>query len=305
MSVQVDIRLKRANKIYREGENVDGVIRVTSPTEFKHDGISLTMDGVVNMQLSPKNTGVFDAFYNSIKPVQLVYAVAEICPSKKMPTGTTEIPFEIPLIPRQHQNILETYHGVFINIQYNLKCELKRSFLSKDVIKNMEFIVENNKKDPGDVNFWKKVRQSAVKFNIVPENLRGFQDTSMPVPNFSITGTLHNTICDITKPFSGELCVKRSDVPIKSIELQLVRVETCGCAEGFARDATEVQNIQIADGDVARGLKIPIYMIFPRLFSCPTLLRPNFKIEFEVNLVIIFSEKHLVTENFPIVIFRP
>jgi len=33
-----------------------------------------------------------------------------------------------------------------------------------------------------------------------------------------------------------QLTVVRSDVLIKSIELQLIRVETCGCAEGYARD---------------------------------------------------------------------
>ena len=32
--------------------------------------------------------------------------------------------------------------------------------------------------------------------------------------------------------------VEHSDSPIKSIELQLVRVETCGCAEGYAKDGT-------------------------------------------------------------------
>lgn len=51
-----------------------------------------------------------------------------------------------------------------------------------------------------------------------------------------------------------------------------------GCAEGYARDATEIQNIQIADGDVCRGLSIPIYMVFPRLFTCPTLETTNFKV---------------------------
>ena len=33
-----------------------------------------------------------------------------------------------------------------------------------------------------------------------------------------------------------QLMVEHSDTPIKSIELQLVRVETCGCAEGYAKD---------------------------------------------------------------------
>ena len=42
--------------------------------------------------------------------------------------------------------------------------------------------------------------------------------------------------------------------------------------------ATEIQNIQIADGDVCPGLPIPIFMIFPRLFTCPTLQTNNFKV---------------------------
>jgi len=33
-----------------------------------------------------------------------------------------------------------------------------------------------------------------------------------------------------------QLEVIDSTMPIKSIELQLIRVETCGCAEGYARD---------------------------------------------------------------------
>jgi len=46
----------------------------------------------------------------------------------------------------------------------------------------------------------------------------------------------------------------------------------------FVDAATEIQNIQVADGDVCRKLPIPIYMIFPRLFTCPTLATSNFKI---------------------------
>jgi hypothetical protein len=35
---------------------------------------------------------------------------------------------------------------------------------------------------------------------------------------------------------------------------------------------------QIADGDIGREVAIPIHMIFPRLFTCPTLATDNFKI---------------------------
>ena len=35
-----------------------------------------------------------------------------------------------------------------------------------------------------------------------------------------------------------------------------MRVETCGCADGFAKEATEIQNIQVADGDVPHGIPV-------------------------------------------------
>ena len=40
---------------------------VMSKGECQHQGISLTVDGVVNLQLSAKSVGVFEAFYNSLK----------------------------------------------------------------------------------------------------------------------------------------------------------------------------------------------------------------------------------------------
>ena len=48
------------------------------------------------------------------------------------------------------------------------------------------------------------------------------------IPKFKIEGTLDSAICNINKPFTGELLISESETTIKSIELQLVRVETCG-----------------------------------------------------------------------------
>jgi hypothetical protein len=48
-------------------EKITGVILVHSVSDIKHDGISLTMEGTVNLQLSAKNVGIFEAFYNSVK----------------------------------------------------------------------------------------------------------------------------------------------------------------------------------------------------------------------------------------------
>ncbi|CAH3146994.1 unnamed protein product [Pocillopora meandrina] len=304
----LEIRLKRVNKTYHEGDIVKGVIVVQSRGELSHNGITLSMEGSVNLQLSAKSVGVFEAFYNSLKPIHLVNYSLEIAKPGKLYHSIsislifglifdciciTELPFEIPLKPKGNKPLYETYHGVFVNIQYYLRSEMKRPYLNKDLQSQAEFIVENKVTS-------KKGEVKPVEFSITPESLENVKEKAK-VPKFLVKGNLDNALCSA---FTGELEVVESDRPIKSIELQLVRVETCGCAEGYSKDATEIQNIQIAEGDVCRGLRIPIYMIFPRLFTCPTLTTANFKIEFEVNVVIVLQDDHLITENFPIKIMR-
>ena len=63
---------------------VKGVIVVQSRGELPHNGITLSMDGVVNLQLSAKSVGVFEAFYNSLKPIQLVNYSLEIAKPGKL-----------------------------------------------------------------------------------------------------------------------------------------------------------------------------------------------------------------------------
>ncbi|GFO07993.1 Down syndrome critical region protein 3 homolog [Plakobranchus ocellatus] len=214
----LDIRLKKINKIYKEGDVIAGVVVVQSKGELPHQGITLNMEGMVNLLLSTKSVGLFEAFYNSLKPIQLLNYTLEVLKPGKLPNGKTEIPFELPLKPKPGKTLYETYHGVFVNIQYLIKVEMKRSLLNKDLQKQTEFIIEY------------------------------------------------------------KLVIESCEAPIKSIEIQLVRVETCGCAEGYAKDATEIQNIQIAEGDVVRNMPIPLYMVFPRLFTCPSLSTNNFKV---------------------------
>jgi len=140
-------------------------------------------------------------------------------------------------------------------------------------------------------------------FEITSESIRTMQN-KVDVPKFKLSGNLDNLSCIISEPFSGELILEESELPIKSIEIQLLRVETCGCAEGYSRDSTEIQNIQIGDGDVCRNIAIPIWMLFPRTFTCPTLITTNFKIEFEISIVLVFNDDRMISENFPIRITR-
>jgi hypothetical protein len=87
---------------------------------------------------------------------------------------------------------------------------------------------------------------------------------------------------------------------VKSIEVQLVRVETF---EGKTQ-ATEIQNIQVADGDAIRDTEIPLYMLFPKIYSCSTTVHRKFKVEFQVNVIVIFVGGFQLTENIQIRMYR-
>ncbi|KAM8906699.1 vacuolar protein sorting-associated protein 26C isoform 2-T2 [Lycaon pictus] len=220
MGTSLDIKIKRANKVYHAGEVLSGVVVISGKDSIQHQGVSLTVEGSVNLQLSAKSVGVFEAFYNSVKPIQIINSTIEMVKPGKFPSGKTEIPFEFPLHVKGNKVLYETYHGVFVNIQYTLRCDMRRSLLAKDLTKTCEFIVHSAPQKG-------KLTPSPVDFTITPETLQNVKERAL-LPKFLIRGHLNSTNCVITQPLTGELVVESSEAAIKSIELQLVRVETCG-----------------------------------------------------------------------------
>ena len=109
---------------------------------MSHNGISLHLDGEVTLQLSAKSVGVFEAFYNSLKPIKLLDYRIEISKSGKLPDGVSELPFEFKLEPLPDQSLFDTYHGVFVSIGYTLTCDVTRGVFAKNIQKKTEFIME-------------------------------------------------------------------------------------------------------------------------------------------------------------------
>jgi len=300
--MSLDITLDRLDRAYKAGDKVRGAVVVESSGSMSHAGIKLSVEGTAALQLSARSIGLFEAFYSSLKPVQIMACDIEVSAGGKVPNGKTEFPFEFTLKPLKDQALFDTYHGVYVNVQYMITADMARGVLSKNLKKQKEFVVEIEM----DAESKKTEEKAAVfPFKVTPESLQNVKESSKKkIPDFLFEGHLKHTNCDLNKPFTGEVTIKRCAVDIKSIELQLVRVESCSYMEGEAREATEIQNIQIADGNVVRGLAIPIYMIFPRLFTSSTLISKHFRVEFEVNLIILFADNHMVTENFPLKLFR-
>ncbi|KAJ3449396.1 vacuolar protein sorting-associated protein 26c [Anaeramoeba flamelloides] len=143
-------------------------------------------------------------------------------------------------------------------------------------------------------------------FYITPDSLRNVSKKMISkVPKFSISGKIDSLVCPISEPFTGYIKVDKSSSLIGSIEVQLIRIESCGSKkDGFVRETTEIQNSQIVDGNVSNELEIPIYVTFPKLFCCPSLSTKNYRIEFEINILVLFTNNAVVSENFPIQVIR-
>lgn len=175
-------------------------------------------------------------------------------------------------------------------IKYFIKCRIKRPIFCKDLIESSEFFIEF---DPEPIGA-PPITKQAIRFEITPDSL------SAPcrelIPDFRVAGQLDSLVWQLNEPITGEFQVEHCSVPIRSIELQLVRVETLGSPPSspttggvgassgmhddreFNRDATEVQNIQIVDGNPLRSIPLSIYMVLPKLFTCPTIITSVFRI---------------------------
>lgn len=297
MSVGVEIKLNRFDRVYRPGDVVSGYVALTSPTPFNHNGVTLDMEGTIGLQLSAKSVGLFEAFYSSMKPVPIITKNENLAAPGKCANGQTRLEFSLDLETEGKLN--ETYHGVFINIQYTLAVHLKMGMMQQDVKKSIEFIVEIP--EPAST-----LQVKPAKLNITPASVERMH-SGLKIPDFRVCGKIDNLRCDLRKPMTGEIIVDKCTTGLSSIDLQLIRIETCGCSEGIAREATEIQSIQLASGDVCQGEQwvLPVHMFFPRLFTCPTMSSRNFKIEFEVNVVVKLSDGHVIAENFPLELCRP
>lgn len=101
-----------------------------------------------------------------------------------------------------------------------------------------------------------------------------------------IEGRIDHAVAAIQRPIVGCITVHHCPVVLRSIELTLSRVEWCTVGDlghSIAREATDIQCTQVADGDVDRGIELPIHFVLPRLFTCPSINTDTWGVEFELS----------------------
>ncbi|KAI3907198.1 hypothetical protein MKX01_020556, partial [Papaver californicum] len=259
--MSIELKLARSNRIYCPNEPIDGKIITKFPSSISHQGIRLTATGTVN----PGSSKTFD-----------------IRSSGRIGSGTSEIPFSVTLRP-QGQMVLKYYMRPSME---QTSAYLVRGCLHKSLSTTMEFIVESDKVNllqapdsPEMVNFY--ITRDTQRHPLLPELSSG---------EFRVTGKIC-TQSSLLDPINGEVTVESSTVPINSIDIHLLRIESILVGEKLVTETSVIQTTQIADGDVCRGMTLPIYVILPRLLTCPTIFAGPFSIEFQFSVVISFQSE--------------
>lgn len=298
--MELSLSLDNLNKIYYAGDGIQGSVLIINKSKFD-----------LKYQLSTRVIGYY-TFYNTKenppkrKSIPFYKKTYLINKDGFSPIGgNNQVRYKFPLTSESCQDeynlLYESYKGAKVTIQYEIFAEALVS--GKQFISNKNSIVVMVPGQGISPKFGrKKVNYS---FTLDPSKIDNIKLDQNSVPKFKIECFLENINCCIDKPFNGFLTVKECSTDIKSIELQFLRNEKILNAE-FAGigEISEIQNLQIGDGDVIRNLEIPVFMIFPRNFCCANLETKDVSISFEMNIIIVLVNGVIIMENYPVNLWR-
>lgn len=290
------------------GFPIKGSVIVHCPSETSYNSISLTINGQVLLR-DTSGRSSFDPL--KLEPITFYNVVVPIATSGKLPPGRNPLPFEVEL-PRA--GVFESYMGMYIDVRYTASVELKRGALHRNVNHVANFSVIN----PGQAYDASNVHGPPIEFDFSPP------EASKDGKVFRLRGRIDASRMDCSAPLTGWVEVISTPIPIRFIKLQLIRVEEAVMSgektgkDRSAREATEIQSVFVAQGDVVRAInadaandskpsptRIPLFTIFPRNFTAPTLLTATYRVEYELNLEVTFVDTPIkVTQNLPIRLWR-
>ncbi|GAY49519.1 hypothetical protein CUMW_119750 [Citrus unshiu] len=247
----VEIKLSRSNRIYRPSEPLQGKIVIKSSSSIFHYGIHLTVNGSANLQVRGGSAGVVESLYGVIKPIKILKKSQEIRTSGRIGSGTTEVPFSMNLKQHGEEN-LERFYETFHGADINIQYLVTVDIMRGYLHKSLSATVEFIvETDKADL-LERPVSPEMVVFYITQDTQRHPLLPELKSGGFKVTGKM-STQCSLLDPITGELTV--------------------------------------ADGDVCRNMTLPIYVILPRLLTCPTVLAGPFSVEFKVSVVISFRSE--------------
>eukprot|EP01029_Cantina_marsupialis_P029313 TRINITY_DN780092_c0_g1_i1.p1 TRINITY_DN780092_c0_g1~~TRINITY_DN780092_c0_g1_i1.p1 ORF type:complete len:289 (-),score=68.02 TRINITY_DN780092_c0_g1_i1:160-1026(-) len=283
------IKLLRSDGAYFEGDIVEGIIQIDTPSEIKHNGVVLKVTGSVSYG---SGKGLLETL--SSKSIPLLSLEKLLAGKSGIPKGHTEIPFEFKIEPTSQKKLHETYHGVSVRVVYRITTEVIRSKFSKNLVcaKELNVGVPSEEIPKSEV-----IEFEVGSADVEPEGLEY-------IPNFLLKGKLHRSHCFVNAPVTGEIVIQNSESALSDVMLKLVRIEKIEIGTNIHCEESTIQTNEVIHGDVCQDLVVPMHMVLPRLTTCPTTCSSAFSVEFEAEVCVRFVDGIQVSKRFPITLLR-
>ena len=295
--MELQIILENFNKTYSVGDSITGTIQIKNRRNDLKYNLIIYLQGtyILSNRKSQPPTKIKETFLK--KDLKII---SEGTLEKS--NNPSSIYFKFPLIPESNDNYYESYHGVVISIIYELSCNLQ--VINSNENYNSEKVKININVPGMGINNNFGCKLVPYYFNLNNKNMENNQLQNKSLPDFNIECFINNINCNFDKPFDGYIIIHNCNVEIKSIELQFLRHEETVINNVNINETSEIQNLQIGDGDVNKNIEIPLFMIFPKTFSCATLNNNIVKISFEMNVMVVLVDGVIIMDNFPVNLWR-
>lgn len=290
---RIDVYLESHDSKYVAEDVVRGEVVVCVEREdapFEHHGVVLNACGTAQMRVSDRSVSIIESLFISVDPVTILDVNAVLAPPGRLGVGKHAFAFAFTLRAARGREVYETFHGQNTQIVYAIDAEIVRPILRGGSLSTgmCEFLVETKADDDACEA---RACASAAAFEITEDQQDlGPAPGALATEGFLIRGVLDRTSWFLEEAITGSITVVRSAAPLKAIEIELCRVEGCSTTEGQVMTETSpVQFTQVVDGDCVRGGEIPIHVVIPRLFTCPSVQASSFSIAFMLRVLCIFE----------------
>ncbi|KAL4440751.1 hypothetical protein ABPG74_013732 [Tetrahymena malaccensis] len=301
LDVGLTITFDRANSTYKQNDWVTGKVKLEGDVEnskFEIYGLKIKAEGTLQAQNKASNRDL-EAVSAHLLPLKLFTHESSIAEMQQVDKDNCEFTFKFKLTANEGEKLIETYVGVYVTVGYEIQAELKLA--NYQIVKETQsFFVQVNGAGRDMLNTDKYPHPQNISVN--PDKLK--QGSMEKMPRIKIQGIINSDVCMINNDFTGQFELEECEGKIRSIDLQLIRVEQVSNAKGKFQEATEIQLIQVCDGNITKGIEIPLTMMFPKYFCCPNFQWKDFTVEFEVNFIVILYDAFKITLNYPIKLLR-
>lgn len=264
--------------IFSDGEDISGVaVVVVKPgRKLDHQGIRVEVIGQIDVIYDQSSSYDFFSITKDLEPSGSLFETKQY----KWKFNAVDKPYE-------------TYYGSNIQLRYFVRLTVLRAYAS-NIIKEVDFVVQNlDNNIPASISEKNKI-QDGIKMEV------------------GVEGCLHieleydKSAYHLKDVVIGKVYFSIVRLKIKYMEIDIIRLETCGSGPSAVTETEVLSKFEIMDGAPAKQETIPL-----RMYLCGCDLTPTYKnlqnklsVRYFLNLIIVDEEDRRYFKRQEITLWR-